>query len=245
MPKTLKQLGEYCIMLGEIFSKPENIKMYWKEFIHQCIEIGVRSIPIVVIISMFLGAVTTVQTQYQLISPLVPKAIIAKVVRDSIMLELSPTIMGLVLAGVVGSRIAGELGNMRLTEQIDTIEMMGINSKKYLILPKLLAALYTIPLLIIISIFLAIWSGREVGSLSGILSTHTFDAGLRNKFNSINLLFALLKAYTFSFIISTIPGYFGYYAKGGAVGIGKASTKAVVVSCVMILICDYTIASML
>ncbi|MCA6485577.1 MAG: ABC transporter permease, partial [Chitinophagaceae bacterium] len=133
--------GRYLLMLKGMFTRPESMRMYWKEFMHQCVEIGLGALPIVVIISVFLGAVTTVQTAYQLVSPLVSLSTIAQIVRDSMILELSPTVLCVVLAGVVGSKIASELGNMRISEQIDALEIMGINTKSYLIMPKILASL--------------------------------------------------------------------------------------------------------
>jgi phospholipid/cholesterol/gamma-HCH transport system permease protein len=219
--------------------------MYWKEFIHQCVEIGIGALPIVVIISIFLGAVTTVQTAYQLVSPLVPMSTVAQIVRDSIILELSPTVLSIVLAGVVGSKIASELGNMRISEQIDALEIMGINSKSYLIFPKIIAALVMIPCLIVISAVLGIWGGRTAGSMSGIIANDIFDIGLRQNLNLYNINFALYKAYTFAFILSTVPAYFGYHVKGGALEIGRASTSAVVVSCILILVADYALAAIL
>lgn len=226
-----------------MFKKPENLKMYWKEFMHQCVEIGVGSLPIVVIISLFLGAVTTVQTAYQLVTPLVPRSTIAQIVRDSVILELSPTVVCIVLAGVVGSKIASELGNMRTTEQIDALEIMGINTKSYLVAPKIVGALVVVPCLVVLSAVLAIWGGRMAGQLSGILANDFFDEGLRQNLNTYNITFALYKAYTFAFIISSIPAYYGYYVKGGALEIGRASTTAVVVSCIMILFADYILAA--
>src|SRR5436189_1433100 len=163
-----RDIGQYLLMLSGMVSRPENAKMYWKEFIHQCSEIGIGSVGIVVIISIFMGAVSTVQTAYQLVSPLIPLSVIAQVVRDTVILEFSPTIVCIVLAGVVGSKIASELGNMRVSEQIDALEIMGINSKSYLILPKVAAALLTIPLLVILSMALGIWGGRMAGSLTHI-----------------------------------------------------------------------------
>ena len=237
--------GSYLLMLKGMFTKPENWRMYWKEFIHQCVEIGIGALPIVVIISIFLGAVTTVQTAYQLVSPLVPMSTVAQIVRDSIILELSPTVLSIVLAGVVGSKIASELGNMRISEQIDALEIMGINSKSYLIFPKILAALVTIPCLIVISAVLGIWGGRTAGAMSGIIATDIFDMGLRQSLNLYNIKFALYKAYTFAFILSTVPAYFGYHVKGGALEIGRASTSAVVVSCILILVADYALAAIL
>ena len=228
-----------------MFSKPENFKMYWKEFMHQCVEIGMGALPIVIIISLFLGAVTTIQTAYQLVSPLVPQSTIAQIVRDSMILELSPTVVSIVLAGVIGSKIASELGNMRVSEQIDALEIMGINTKAYLVLPKILGALIVVPCLIVISAVLGIWGGRTAGELAGILANDTFDIGLRQNLNFFNINFALYKAYTFAFIISSVPAYYGYYVKGGALEIGRASTRAVVVSCILILLADYLLAALL
>ncbi|MES2373281.1 MAG: ABC transporter permease [Bacteroidota bacterium] len=238
-------LGTYLLMLKGMFTKPENWRMYWKEFMHQCVEIGIGAAPIVIIISLFLGAVTTVQTAYQLVSPLVQPSTIAQIVRDSMILELSPTVVSIVLAGVVGSKIASELGNMRISEQIDALEIMGINTKSYLIMPKILAALVVIPCLIVISAVLGIWGGRTAGALSGILATDIFDIGLRQNLNIYNINFAMYKSYTFAFILSSIPAYYGYNVKGGSLEIGRASTSAVVVSCILILCADYALAALL
>src|SRR5216110_1987744 len=153
-------IGRYLLMIKGMFAKPENFKMYWKEFIHQCSDIGIGSLGIVVIISVFMGAVSTVQTAYQLITPLIPKSTIAVIVRDTVILEFAPTLTCIVLAGVVGSKIASELGNMRVSEQIDALEIMGINTKTYLIMPKIVAGLLTIPMLIAIAMALGIWGGR-------------------------------------------------------------------------------------
>src|SRR5678816_2797914 len=169
------ELGRYLLMIKGMFSKPENMRVYWKEFMHQCSEIGIGSLGIVVIISFFMGAVSTVQTAYQLTSPFIPKSTISQIVRDTVILEFAPTLVSIVLAGVVGSKIAGELGNMRVSEQIDALEIMGINTKAYLVLPKILAAIVVIPMLIVIAMILGIWGGRIAGAASGILSTDTFD----------------------------------------------------------------------
>jgi phospholipid/cholesterol/gamma-HCH transport system permease protein len=160
------------------------------------------------------------------------------------MLELSPTLVCIVLAGVVGSKIASELGNMRVSEQIDALEIMGINTRNYLIFPKMAGAFLLFRCLIIISIALAIWGGR-LAAIIGILSYDTFDIGLRQELNLHNVAFALYKAYTFSFIISSIGAYFGYYVKGGSFEIGRASTVAVIVSCILILFADYVLAALL
>lgn len=237
--------GRYLLMLKGMFTKPENMKMYWKEFMHQCAEIGVGSLGIVAIISVFIGAVSTIQTAYQLVSPLIPPSTIAQIVRDTVILEFAPTLVCIVLAGVAGSRIASELGNMRVSEQIDALEIMGINTKTYLILPKIGAALLMIPLLVVIAMALGIWGGRLAGTMSGILSGSTFDKGLLEFFVPYNVIFALVKAYTFAFILSSVPAFFGYYVQGGALEIGRASTKAVVVSCIAILFADYILSALL
>ena len=237
--------GRYLLMLKGMFSKPENAKLYWKEFMHQCSEIGLGSLGIVTIISVFMGAVSAVQTSYQLVSPLIPQSTIAQIVRDTVILEFAPTLVCIVLAGVIGSKIASELGNMRVSEQIDALEIMGINTKTYLIMPKIGAALLIIPMLVILAMVLGIWGGRLAGSASGILSTTTYDQGLLQSFVPYNVFFALIKAYTFAFIISTVPAYYGYYVKGGSLEIGRNSTKSVVVSCVMILLADYALAALL
>lgn len=232
-------------MLKGMFTKPENYKMYWKEFMHQCSDLGIGSLGIVSIISVFIGAVSAVQTAYQLVSPVIPLTTIAAIVRDTVILEFAPTLVCIVLAGVIGSKIASELGNMRVSEQIDALEIMGINTKAYLILPKIVAALVTIPLLVIIAMVLGIWGGRLAGVASNILSAETFDRGLTMGFLPYNVTFALIKSYTFAFIISSIPAYYGYYVKGGALEIGRSSTKSVVVSCVMLLFADYILSQLL
>lgn len=243
--KFLTSFGKYLLMLKGMFSRPENFKMYWKEFMSQCYEIGYGSLPIVLIISVFLGAVTTVQTAYQLVSPLVPQATIAQIVRESMLLELAPTVLSIVLAGVVGSKIASELGNMRVSEQIDALETMGINSTAYLVFPKIAASLVVIPCLVVISAVVGIWGGRVAGSMSGIISSNIYDQGARQNFSSFSVVFALIKSYTFAFLISSISAYFGYFVKGGALEIGRASTKSVVVSCITILLADYILAALL
>ncbi|HCY89983.1 MAG TPA: ABC transporter permease [Chitinophagaceae bacterium] len=237
--------GKYLLMLKGMFSKPENGKLYWKEFMHQCNEIGIGSLGIASIISVFIGAVSAIQTAYQLVSPLIPKSTIAQIVRDTVILEFAPTLVCIVLAGVVGSKIASELGNMRVSEQIDALEIMGINTKSYLVMPKIAAAIITIPLLVVLAMVLGIWGGRMAGSMAGIIPKETYDAGLLENFVPFNVSFALVKAYTFAFIISSIPAYYGYYVKGGSLEIGRSSTTSVVVSCITVLLADYILAALL
>ncbi len=243
--KIFSEFGRFLLLIKGMFSKPENWKVYWKEFMHQCSDIGIGSLGIVAIISFFIGAVSAVQTAYQLVSPLIPKASIAQIVRDTVILEFAPTLVCIVLAGVVGSKIASELGNMRVSEQIDALEIMGINTKTYLILPKIVAAMLVIPMLVVIAMGLGILGGRIAGVGSGILTSNDFEKGLRQNFVPYNVVFALAKAYTFSFIISSVPAYYGFYVEGGALEIGRSSTKSVVVSCVMILLADYLLSAIL
>jgi len=239
------EIGKYVLMIKGMFSKPENGKMYWKEFMHQCSEIGIGSLGIVAIISVFIGAVSVVQTAYQLTSPLIQRYTIAQIVRDTVILEFAPTLVCIVLAGVVGSKIAGELGNMRVSEQIDALEIMGINTKAYLVLPKILAALLVIPMLVVLASALALWGGRVAGTMAHIISANDYDKGLLTDFIPYNAFFSLVKAYTFAFIIASISSYYGYHVKGGSLEIGRASTRSVVVSCITILLADYVLSALL
>lgn len=228
-----------------MFKPPENYRMYWKQFMMQCNEIGIKSLGIVCLISFFTGAVSTLQTAYQLTSPIVPRVTIAQIVRDTVILEFAPTLTCIVLAGVVGSRIASELGNMRVSEQIDALEIMGINTKGYLILPKIIAGLITIPLLIMIAMVLGILGGRLAGTAAGIIDPSIFDKGLSMGFLPYNVYFALIKTVVFAFLITAVPSFYGYNVKGGALEIGQTSTRAVIVACVLLLFADYILSALL
>src|ERR1700742_909956 len=192
--KFFTEFGSYLLTLRGMFTKPENGKMYWKEFMHQCSEIGIGSLGIVAIISVFIGAVSTVQTAYQLLTPLIPRSTIAQIVRDTVILEFAPTLTCIVLAGVIGSKIASELGNMRVSEQIDALEIMGINTKTYLVMPKILAGLLMIPLLVVLAMALGIWGGRLAAGAANIISGDTYDKGLHEGFIPYNVFFALAKS---------------------------------------------------
>ena len=232
-------------MYKGMFQKPDNFRMFRKQVLLQCNDIGIGSLGIIAIISFFIGAVSTLQTAYQLVSPLIPPHTIAQIVRDTIILEFAPTLSCIVLAGVVGSKIASELGNMRVSEQIDALEIMGVNTKNYLLLPKIIAGVTMIPLLIMVSMTLGIYGGRLAGEMAGIIDSTIFDKGLKMDFIPYNVIFALIKSVVFAFIITSVPAYFGYYVKGGALEIGKASTKAVVVSCILLLFADYVLSALL
>ncbi len=243
--QVFRHIGLFILTMVGMFSRPENGKMYWKEFMHQCSEIGIGSLPIVLIISVFLGAVMTVQTAYQLVSPLIPITTISVVVRDSMLLELSPTIICIVLAGVAGSKIASELGNMRVSEQIDALEIMGVNTKTFLIAPKIAASMIMVPVLVIISVVVALWGGLIAGAATGIVDSDSYTRGLTMDFKELNVTVALSKAFAFSIILSSISAYFGYNVKGGALEIGRSSTLAVVISCIIILLADYILTFLL
>ncbi|TAF44685.1 MAG: ABC transporter permease [Sphingobacteriales bacterium] len=237
--------GKYILLLKSVFRKPEKLSIYKDEIFREMVEIGLGSLGIISIISVFIGAVTTVQTAFQLVSDLIPKSVIGGITRDSTILELSPTICSLVLAGKIGSSIASQIGTMRVTEQIDALEIMGINAPGYLILPKVAAGVMMIPMLVIISIFLSITGGYLAGTASGAVTSVEFIQGLTTNFNPFTVTIAMVKAVVFAIIITTVSAYQGFYTNGGALEVGQASTKAVVISCIAILAADYIIAQLL
>ncbi|MCP4122042.1 MAG: ABC transporter permease [Bacteroidetes bacterium] len=233
------------MMLRSLFVRPERWHMYMKETFRQMNEIGVGSVIIIAIISIFIGAVSTVQFAHNLSDSFVPMMYVGYVVKESMILEFAPTISCLILAGKVGSNISSELGSMRLTEQIDALEIMGVHTKAYLIGPKLIAALTMIPLLVVISAAVGIWGGMMAGVASGYISKSDYILGVLSWFDSYNIFVMLLKSVTFSFLLTSISCYQGFYAYGGALEIGKASTRAVVVSSIMVLFSDYILAWLL
>ena len=241
----MSKLGRYFIFLGTMFRNREKFSVYFKQVIDECILIGIDSVFIVAIVSTFIGAVTCVQTAYNLVSPLVPVYIISLIVRDMTILELAPTITCVVLSGKVGSNIAGSLGTMRVTEQIDALEVMGINSVSYLVMPKIVAAIITFPMLVAISAFLSIWGGYMAGTFTGVITPEEYIYGIRYDFKAFNLIFAFIKAAVFAFLIASISSFQGYYTHGGALEVGKASTTAVTNSCISVLIADYLLAQLL
>ncbi len=240
-----EQFGQYILLMKKSFVRPEKMSIYWKELMRQMIEIGVGSAGIVIVFSVFLGAVLTVQTAYQFTTPFLSKSIIGSIVTNSTIIEMAPTVTCLILAGKIGSSIASELGTMRISEQIDALEIMGINSAAYLVLPKVIAATFMIPILIIIGGFLQILSGMVVGHVQNVVSTTEFMQGSIQFFIPFTVTFSIIKATTFGFIISSVSAYLGYYTTGGALQVGNSATRAVVASCILILIFDYVLAEML
>jgi phospholipid/cholesterol/gamma-HCH transport system permease protein len=232
-------------MLTELFVRPERWRMYAKETFRQMNDIGVGSLIIIAIISIFIGAVSTVQFAYNLKDSFVPMMYVGYVVKESMILEFAPTISCLILAGKVGSNISSELGTMRLTEQIDALEIMGVHTKAYLIGPKIIAALTMVPILVVISAAVGIWGGMIAGMASGYVTRSDYILGVLSFFDSFNIWVMLLKAVTFGFLLTSISCYQGFYAFGGALEIGKASTRAVVISSIMVLFADYILAWLL
>lgn len=234
------------MLLRGFFKSPEKFSVYWDLFLRECDFIGVGSLTIVTLISIFMGAVMTLQTAYQLdTTPLIPPSVIGSTVTSACILELAPTVTSLVLAGKVGSAIAGQLGTMKVTEQIDALDVMGINSKTYLIMPKVVASLVVFPMLVTIAAFLQSFGGLIAGDLSGSVPSAQFIQGAREYFVPFYIYFMLIKAVTFGFIISSISSYHGYFTKGGALEVGQSSTRAVVYSCILILVADYALAEVL
>ena len=237
--------GQYLLLLKAVFRQPEKWRIYWKEIIHEMNEIGVGSLGLIAIISTFVGAVMTMQIAFQLVSDLIPTSVIGQINRDSSILELSPTITALVLAGKVGSSISSQIGSMRVTEQIDALEIMGINAPGYLILPKILAGITMIPVLVIMSIFLALVGGLLGGSLSGAVTPADYINGITDGFIGYTVAVALVKAFFFGFIITSVSAFKGFYVRGGALEVGQASTHGVVISCITILAADYVITALM
>lgn len=241
----LYHFGRYLIMMGTAFSRPEKHTMYYRETMRQMTDIGVGSLIIVVLIAVFIGAVTAVQFAYQLDGTLVPIYYIGYIVRDSTIIELAPTITCLVLAGKVGSNIAAEIGGMRQKEHIDAMEIMGVNTAAYLILPKVVAALVVIPLLVAIAAFVSIIGGYLASVPAGLMSDAEYIQGLRSFFVPYNVFMMFVKAVVFAFLLTSVSCYQGYYVRGGSIELGQASTNAVVFSDILILLADYVIAVLL
>jgi phospholipid/cholesterol/gamma-HCH transport system permease protein len=237
--------GQYILFLASLFSRPERLKVFLKQLFREMDSIGLGSLGIVSLISLFTGAVSTVHIGYQLISGLVPDYMIGRIVRDSNILEFSPTITSLVLAGKVGSSISSEIGTMKVSEQIDALEIMGINSRNYLVLPKIVAGLLTIPLLVVYAMALSLIGGALSGELSGIIKIDFFVKGLRSDFIPFSVWFAMIKATSFAFVITSVSSFHGYKTEGGALEVGQSSTKAVVYSCMGIIFLDYIISQLL
>jgi phospholipid/cholesterol/gamma-HCH transport system permease protein len=241
----LFDIGRFLGMMNQAFSRPEKFSMYWKETTRQMNDIGIGSLIIVCLISVFIGAVAAVQFAYQLDGQLIPKYYIGYIVRDLALIELSPTFTGLVLAGKVGSNMASEIGGMRQKEHIDAMEIMGVNTAAYLVMPKLIAAVFVIPLLVTFSAFVAVFGGYLASVPTEMITHDEYVQGLRSFFVPYNVFMMYVKAFVFSIILTSVSCYQGYFVTGGSIELGKASTRAVVYSDILILLADYLIAVVL
>ena len=245
MPKTFSVIGSYVLLMQKVFSLPQKRKIFWNQLMTEINSLGIESLGIVAFISAFMGAVVAIQTAYNIDSPLIPMSMVGFTTRQSIILEFSPTVISLILAGKVGSRIASEIGTMRVTEQIDALEIMGVNSANYLILPKITAAILIFPVLIVFSMWMGILGGWVAMVSTGLLSTTEYVQGIRVDFEGYTIFYALTKTVFFAYIISSVSGFYGYITNGGALEVGQASTKAVVYSSVIIILFNLVLTQLL
>lgn len=245
MTRMLKEIGEYFILMKKVFSRPEKLSIYRSKMFFEAESIGLNSIGIVAIISFFMGAVVVIQMANNLDNPLLPKALIGYATRESIVLEFSSTVVALILAGKVGSNIASEIGTMRITEQIDALEIMGVNSASYLILPKVIAALFFFPLLTMMSMLIGVGGGYVIVSITDLFPTYEYISGIRMSVKLFYIAYSVIKASIFGVIITTVSAYYGYYARGNSLEVGRSSTRAVVVSSIVILIFNLILTQLL
>ncbi|MCD4791317.1 MAG: ABC transporter permease [Bacteroidales bacterium] len=241
----LSRFGRYIILMLKVFRKPDKMQVFWKQFFVEINNLGVESLGIVAVISVFMGAVVAIQTAYNIDSPLIPLKMVGFTVRQSVILEFSPTIISLILAGKVGSRIASEIGTMRVTEQIDALEIMGINPANYLIFPKVTAAMVFNPVIIIISMGFGLVGGWLVSVFTSLYTSYEYIDGIRSWFEGYTIIYALIKTVVFAYLITSISGFMGFIVKGGAIEVGAASTKAVVWSSIMIILFNLILTQLL
>lgn len=238
----MKEFGRYVLFMGSLFVRRETFGTYYKLTLEEAILIGIKSALLVALVSSFMGAVTTVQTAGNLVSPFVPRFVISQVVREMTVLELAPTIIAIIYAGKVGSSMAGGIGTMRITEQIDALEVMGINSASYLVLPKIVASMLMYPMLVIIAGVCSLVGGYLAGTLGGIITPTEYVQGIRYAFNGDMIWFALVKSLVFAFLISSISSFKGFFTHGGALEVGISTTAAVTNSVIAVLLADYFMA---
>jgi phospholipid/cholesterol/gamma-HCH transport system permease protein len=233
--KIIYQIGQYLLLMKRVMVKPEKPSIFRKQLWIEIDTLGISSIGFVVLISVFMGAVLAIQTSFQIDNPLMPHWAVGFTVRQSVILEFAPTIISMFLAGKIGSRIASEIGTMRVTEQIDALEVMGINSANFLILPKVVASMLVFPILIILSMFTSMFGGWLAITFTGLVSTSNYVEGLIIYFRPYDITYAMIKAITFAYIITSISGFYGYTTEGGSLEVGRSSTNAVVYSSIVML----------
>ena len=237
--------GRYFELIVNAFRRPEKFSVYWRQIVFEVDKIGVQSIGIVALLSLFMGAVICIQTAANIDSGWIPAYTIGFTVRQTLILEFCPTIIPVIMAGKVGSNIASEIGTMRITEQIDALDIMGVNSAGYLILPKIVAAIFIFPFLVAISMFLGVGAGAVVGDMAGVVSFSDFEIGIQYDFRFFQVIYAMIKTVVFAFIITSVSSYHGYFTSGGALEVGKSSTQAVVYSIVLIMVMNLVITQLL
>lgn len=241
----IQTIGRYLLLMRRVFTVPQKMVIFRKHLFIEFQGLGLESLGIVAFISMFMGAVVAIQTAFNIDSPLIPMSMVGFTTAQSIILEFAPTMISLILAGKVGSRIASEIGTMRVTEQIDALEIMGVNSANYLILPKVVASMLINPVLIVFSMWLGIIGGWIAMVASDLVTTNDYIYGIRYDFHAFIIFYALIKTFVFAFIISTVSAFFGYETKGGALEVGQASTKGVVYSSILIIIFNLILTQIL
>ncbi|ARV07717.1 ABC transporter permease [Polaribacter sp. SA4-10] len=241
----LEHTGKYFMMLGQVFRRPQKSRLFYEAFFKEIEELGLKSLGIIMFISFFIGGVIALQTALNLESPFIPKSLIGFAAKRSIILEFAPTFCSIILAGKVGSYITSSIGTMRVTEQIDALEVMGINSLNHLVLPKILATVLFYPFLISLAMVLGIFGGWLTGVLSGLFTGADYIEGLQEDFDPFLINYAIIKTLVFAFLIATVPSYHGYFVKGGSIAVGKASTQAVVWTTVLIVVANYILTQML
>ncbi len=243
--KYLKNIGIYFIMLGQVFKKPQKRSIFRESLFKEIEELGIKSLGIVAFISFFVGGVVAIQTALNVDNPWIPKYLIGFATKRSIILEFSPTFMSVVLAGKVGSYITSSIGTMRVTEQIDALEVMGVNALNYLVLPKVVAAVLFYPFIVLLAMFLGIFGGWVAGFATGLFTSDHYITGIQLDFKPYFIQYAITKTMVFAFVIATIPSFYGFYVKGGSLEVGKASTQAVVWTSIVIIVLNYFLTQML
>ncbi|MDP5092876.1 MAG: ABC transporter permease [Polaribacter sp.] len=241
----IEHVGKYFMMLFQVFKKPQRRRFFYESLFKEIEELGLKSLGIIMFISFFIGGVIALQTALNVDSPFIPKSLIGFAAKRSIILEFAPTFCSIILAGKVGSYITSSIGTMRVTEQIDALEVMGINSLNHLVLPKVIATVFFYPFLISLAMVLGIFGGWVAGVLSGLFSGLDYIEGLQMDFKPFLITYAMIKTLVFAFLIATVPSYHGYYVKGGSIAVGKASTKSVVWTTILIVIFNYFLTQML
>ena len=240
----IEHVGKYFIMLKQVFRKPQKWSVFKETLFREIEDLGLKSLGIIGFISFFVGGVVAIQTALNVDNPFIPKWLIGFATKRAMILEFAPTFMSVILAGKVGSYITSSIGTMRVTEQIDALEVMGINSLNYLVLPKIIATICFYPLLILLAMFLGIFGGYVAGILTGLFFSEDFIFGMQMDFDPFFIKYAMIKTLVFAFVIATIPAYHGYFVKGGSLEVGRASTMAVVWTSVVIILLNYFLTQM-